>query len=104
MVMNAVCEQACVTIPTSYADVSTFKFNRVFQDAPEDTVLFDSVCDLIDPTELGRAVSVVVRALFCACADSVRAGSHSLSALDCAAALPFRRLTDNEDCISLSRS
>ena len=53
-------KQTCVTIPTSYADVSTFKFGRVFKDTPEEERLFDSISDLIDPTELGRAVAVVV--------------------------------------------
>jgi hypothetical protein len=55
------CSQTTITIPTSYADVTTFRFDRVVKDTLDNESIYDMVGDLFNPLAYGQSVAVVVR-------------------------------------------
>ena len=49
-----------MSFPTSYADVATFRFQRVLSAPPAPPALFDMIADLFDPSVPGQINAVVV--------------------------------------------
>ena len=62
---NLFVTQNSVTIPSTYADVTKFRFTRVLAAPVDSATLYDMISEVFDPTAIARTVAVVVRIAAC---------------------------------------